>query len=79
MNLGFINDDKSEVYRCNMHEIENDFFYDFVKQYDPDSEYYFVGEVEYHLLTDNKPYEGLRSHRDALIAVFDHLHPLIYV
>jgi hypothetical protein len=61
-----------------MHEIENDYFYDFVKQYDPDSEYYIVGEVEYHLLTDNKPYEGLRSHRDALIAVFDHLHPLVY-
>ncbi len=53
-----------------MHEIENDCFYDFVKQYDPDSEYYIVGEVEYHLLTDNKPYEGLRSHRDALIPVF---------
>ena len=56
-----------------MHEIENDIFYDLVKQYDPDSEYHFVGEVEYHLLTDNKPYEGLRSHMDALIAVFDHL------
>ena len=49
-----------------MHEIENDYFYDFVKQYDPDSEYYIVGEVEYHLLTDNKPYEGLRSQRDNL-------------
>ena len=61
-----------------MHEIENDYFYDFVKQYDPDSEYYIVGEVEYHLLTENKPYEGLRSHRDALTAVFDHLHPFVY-
>jgi len=61
-----------------MHEIENDSFYDFAKQYDPDSEYHFVGEVDYHLLTDNKHYEGLLSHREALIAVFDHMHPLAY-
>ena len=59
-----------------MHEIENDCFYDFVKQYDPDSEHHFVGEVDYHLLTDNKNYEVLQSHREALIAVFDHIHPL---
>ena len=61
-----------------MHEIKNDCFYDFIRQFDTDSGSHFAGEVEYHLLTDNKPYEGLRSHRDALIAVFDHLHPAIY-
>ena len=61
-----------------MHEIENDCFYDFVKQYDPDIEHHFVGEVDYHLLTDNKNYEVLQSHREALIAVFDHMHPLAY-
>ena len=54
-----------------MEEIKNDPFYDLAKQYDPDPEYHFVGEVEYHLLKDDKPYEGLRSHRNALIAVFD--------
>ena len=38
-----------------------------------DDEYYFVGEVDYHLLISDKPYEGLRSHREALIVVFDRL------
>lgn len=56
---------------CPMHEIENDAFYDYIKQYDPDNEYHFVGEVDYHLLKDEKPYDGLRSHREALIVVFD--------
>ena len=56
-----------------MHEIKNDGFYDLAKQYDPDPEYHLVGEVDYHLLEDDKPYEGLQSHRDALIVVFDRL------
>lgn len=56
-----------------MHEIKNDGFYDFAKQYDSDPDYHFVGEVDYHLLEDDKPYEGLQSHRDALIVVFDRL------
>ena len=51
-----------------MHEIKNDGFYELAKQYDSDPEYHFVGEVDYHLLEDDKPYEGLQSHRDALIA-----------
>ena len=59
-----------------MYEIKNDVFYDHIKQYDPNSEYHFVGEVEYHLLKNDKHYEGLQSHREALIAVFDQLHPL---
>ena len=54
-----------------MHEIKNDDFYDFVKQYASDPEYYFVGEVDYHILEDDKPYEGLQSHREALSVVFD--------
>ena len=58
---------------CPMHEIENDAFYDYIKQYDQDNEYHFVGEVDYHLLKDEKPYDGLRSHREALIVVFDRL------
>ena len=61
-----------------MCEIENDYFYGFIKQYDPYSECHSVGEVDYHLLTDNKPYDGLRSHRDALIAVFENLHPVAF-
>ncbi|MCR5725887.1 MAG: hypothetical protein K6G24_00325 [Lachnospiraceae bacterium] len=56
-----------------MYEMENDVFFDYIKQYDSDNEYHFVGEVEYHLLKDDKPYEGLQSHRKALIAVFDQL------
>ena len=61
-----------------MYEIKNDVFYDFIKQYDSDPEYHFVGEVDYHLLKDDKPYEGLQSHREALIVVFDQLSPLVY-
>jgi hypothetical protein len=56
-----------------MIEIENDSFYDYIKQYDSDSEYHFVGEVDYHLLIDDQPYEGLQSHRKALNVVFDQL------
>ena len=50
-----------------MKEIKNDAFYNLVKQYDSDTEHHLVGEVDYYLLDDNKPYEGLRSHREALI------------
>ena len=56
-----------------MYEIKNDAFYDFVKQYDSYTEYHFVGEVDYHLLSDDKPYEGMKSHREALRFVFDRL------
>ena len=54
-----------------MKEIKNDAFYNLVKQYDSDTEHHLVGEVDYYILDDNKPYEGLRSHREALIFVFD--------
>lgn len=54
-----------------MNEIENDVFYDLAEKYDPDPEYHFVGEVDYHLLTDDRPYEGMSSHREALRFVFD--------
>ena len=67
---------RSELEVCTMHEIKNDAFYDQIKQYDPNSEDHFVGEVEYHLLKDDKPYDGVRSHREALAAVFDQLQPL---
>ena len=56
-----------------MKEITKDPFYDFIRPYDLDDEYYFVGEVDYHLLKSDKPYEGLQSHREALIVVFDRL------
>lgn len=56
-----------------MQEIKKDDFYDLVKQYDQDREYYFVGEVEYLLLCDDKAYEGIRSHREALRFVFDRM------
>ena len=56
-----------------MQEIKNDSFYDLVEQYDSDSEYHLVGEVSYHLLCDDKPYEGLKSHREALLFVFEWL------
>ena len=56
-----------------MYEVKNDAFYDYIKQFDPDVEYHLVGEVDYHLLKDDKPYDGLRSHREALIVVFDRL------
>lgn len=53
--------------------IDNDAFYEYVKRYDPDSEYPMVGEVEYYLLCDDRPYAGVRSHGEALRAVFDRL------
>ena len=53
-----------------MHEISYDVFYDLAKQYDPNSEFHMIGEVDYHLLCDDKPYEGLKSHREALVSVF---------
>ena len=56
-----------------MQKIDNDIFYDYIKQYDPDSKYHLVGEVDYHLLSDDKPYEGMTSHREALRIVFDWL------
>ncbi len=62
--------------------IDNDAFYEFIKKYDPDDEYHLVGEVSYHLLSDDQPYEGMRSHRKALRFVFDDLadrmRPLVY-
>lgn len=54
-----------------MEIIDNDVFYEYVKQYDPDSKYHFVGAVDYYLLCDEKPYEGMKSHREALRFVFD--------
>ncbi len=54
-----------------MHEIMNDPFYDLAKKYDPYSEYHFVGEVDYHLLRDDRAYDGLASHRNALRVVFE--------
>ena len=56
-----------------MKRIDNDAFYEFIKQYDPDNEYHLVGEVDYHLLFDDKPYAGMKSHREALHCVFDWL------
>ena len=56
-----------------MYEVKDDAFYDLIEQFDSDTEYHFVGEVDYHLLKDEKPYDGLRSHREALTVVFDHL------
>ena len=56
-----------------MYEIKNDAFYDFIRLYDLDDEYHFAGEVDYHLLKSDKPYDGLQSHREALIVVFDRL------
>lgn len=48
-----------------MYEIQNDAFYDFIRPYDSDAQYHFAGEVDYHLLKSDKPYEGLQSHRGA--------------
>ena len=56
-----------------MKRIDNDTFYDYIKQYDTDSEYHLVGEVDYHLLSDDKAYEGMESHREALRVVFEWL------
>ena len=56
-----------------MKRIEHDAFYDYIKQYDSDSKHHLVGEVDYYLLSDDKPYEGINSHREALRFVFDWL------
>ena len=56
-----------------MKRIDKDAFYEFIKQYDPDSEYHLVGEVDYNIFCDEKPYEGMKSHREALRCVFDWL------
>ena len=56
-----------------MRRIDNDSFYEFIKKYDPNSEYHLVGEVDYHLLCDDKPYDGMKSHREALNCVFEWL------
>ena len=56
-----------------MQEILNDAFYEFAKQYSPNSEFHMVGEVDYHLLRDDRAYEGLKSHKAALVLVFDQL------
>ena len=47
-----------------MKRIDNDTFYDYIRQYDQDSEYHLVGEVDYHLISDEKPYEGPESPQD---------------
>jgi hypothetical protein len=56
-----------------MKRIDKDAFYEYIKQYNPDSEYHLVGEVDYNLLCDDKPYVGMKSHREALRCVFDWL------
>ena len=56
-----------------MQEIDRDAFYDCARKYDSDPEHHLVGEVDYHLLCDDKAYEGLKSHREALLFVFDRL------
>ena len=56
-----------------MQVINNDYFYDFIKQYDTDPEHHLVGEVDYYLLSDEEPYAGLDSHREALRVVFERL------
>jgi len=56
-----------------MQVINNDHFYDFIKQYDTDPEHHLVGEVDYYLLSDDEPYAGLDSHREALRVVFERL------
>ena len=56
-----------------MQKIDNDAFYEYIKKYDPDSIYHLVGEVHYYLLSDDKPYEGMKSHREAMRVVFDSL------
>ena len=56
-----------------MKRIDKDAFYEFIKQYDPDSEYHLVGEVDYNIFCDEKPYEGMKSHKEALRCVFDWL------
>ena len=58
-----------------MQKIFADPFYQCAAQFDPDSEYSSVGEVEYYLLYDEKAHEGLRSHKEALLFVFEQLDP----
>ena len=69
------NNNSASLKRCTgtMKRIDNDAFYEYIKQYDPDSEYHLVGVVDYHLLSDDKPYEGMNSHREALRFVFEWL------
>lgn len=62
-----------DLQECAMKRIDNDDFYEYIKHYDLDSEYHLVGEVDYHLLSDDKPYNGIISHREALHTVFDWL------
>ncbi len=56
-----------------MKRIDDDAFYEYIRKYDTDSEVHLVGAVDYHLLRDNKPYAGVRSHREALLRVFEYL------
>ena len=56
-----------------MREIRNDPFFDLLKRYDPNGGGRAAGEVEYHLLRDDGPYEGPGSHREALRSVFENL------
>ena len=56
-----------------MRRIDNDAFYEYIKQYDPNSEYHTAGAVNYHLLSDDKVYDGIDSHKEALRIVFDWL------
>ncbi|MDO4734389.1 MAG: hypothetical protein Q4A51_03930 [Lachnospiraceae bacterium] len=56
-----------------MQVINNDHFYDFIKQYDTDPEHHLVGEVDYYLLSDDQPYAGRDSHKEALRVVFERL------
>ena len=52
-----------------MKRIEQDAFY----AYNQDEEAFFIGEVNYHLLKDEKPYEEIASHVEALRYVFEML------
>ncbi len=56
-----------------MQKISNNIFYDLAKRYDSDADCHLIGEVDFHLLCDDKPYEGLNSHREALRSVFEQL------
>ncbi len=56
-----------------MYEIKDDVFYDLAERYDADPEHHCIGEVIYYLLSDDKPYDGLLSHREALRFVFERL------
>ena len=59
-----------------MKRIDDDAFYEYIKQYDPDSEYHSVGEVDYHLLSDDKPYENPPERRvSSFLAVYSFFVP----